>query len=112
MGLPPDDDDDNWQPANTEKHHSWPDYLGGPEDQELLPMSRARHRRLHNDMQDFFGREHPKLCHGRWNNGAFVRFRTTPEERLKGLADFYRGPGAVYGDVADSFFGQFGHLIK
>ena len=30
----------------------------------------------------------------------------TREERLQALAEFYKGPGAKYGDVAEDFFKQ------
>ena len=42
----------------------------------------------------------------RGNSGADIWDNFTREERLQALAEFYKGPGAKYGDVAEDFFKQ------
>ena len=42
----------------------------------------------------------------RGNSGADIRENFTLEERRKALAEFYKGPGAKYKEVAKDFFDQ------
>ena len=46
----------------------------------------------------------------RGNSGADIGINFTREERLQALAEFYKGPGAKYGDVAEDFFKQLPEL--
>jgi hypothetical protein len=54
------------------------------------------------DRHPFPGVTHPK----RGNPGVRIRDNFTREERLKALAEFYKGPGSNYTDAAADFFSQ------
>ena len=42
----------------------------------------------------------------RGNSGETIRNNFTEKERLQALAEFYKGPGAKYKEVAKDFFDQ------
>uniref|UniRef100_UPI003FD8D70F hypothetical protein n=1 Tax=Prevotella sp. TaxID=59823 RepID=UPI003FD8D70F len=42
-----------WTGEKTNKHHSYPQFMGGDKNQDLTVMSEYRHKQLHKDLNDF-----------------------------------------------------------
>ena len=95
------------------KHHSDPKFMGGNKKQKLTTLDEQTHRELHKDLNDFLVKK-TKDVRGkdvhmrpqRGNSRYDIWDNFTREERLQALAEFYKGPGAKYGDVAEDFFKQ------
>jgi len=93
-----------------ELHHSDPKFMGGDVDQELTPMTKSEHVELHQDLNEHL--EGYKDANGktmrpkRGNSGLKIRGNFTRGERLKALADFYKGGGSKYTQAAKDFFKQ------
>ena len=93
--------------------------MGGDKKQKLTTLDEQTHRELHKDLNDFLvkktGNVNGKKVHmrpQRGNSGADIRENFTLEERRKALAEFYKGPGAKYKEVAKDFFDQHKDLKK
>ncbi|KES14351.1 hypothetical protein GASC598I20_001150, partial [Gilliamella apicola SCGC AB-598-I20] len=88
-------------------------FMGGDKKQKLTTLDEQTHRELHKDLNDFLvkktGNVNGKDVHMRPQRGN-SRFKIeknfTREERRKALAEFYKGPGAKYKEVAKDFFDQ------
>ena len=87
--------------------------MGGDKKQKLTTLDEQTHRELHKDLNDFLVKKtrtiEEETFHmrpQRGNSGADIGINFTREERLQALAEFYKGPGAKYGDVAEDFFKQ------
>ena len=87
--------------------------MGGDKKQKLTTLDEQVHRDLHKDLNDFLVKK-TKDVRGkdvhmrpqRGNSRFEIEKNFTREERLQALAEFYKGPGAKYGDVAEDFFKQ------
>ena len=95
------------------KHHSDPKFMGGDKKQKLTTLDEQTHRELHKDLNDFLVKKtrtiEEETFHMRpqRGNSRFDIWRNfTREERRKALAEFYKGPGAKYKEVAKDFFDQ------
>jgi hypothetical protein len=90
-----------------EGHHSWPEFLGGPKNQNLANLSRSDHQQLHRDLTQFlkgytdeFGNT---MSPSPNNSGATIRQNFSPASRWRAMHDFYsEGPGAEFPDAAQS----------
>jgi RHS repeat-associated protein len=93
-------------------HHPYPQFLGGPKNQDLANMSRSDHQQLHRDLTEFlksytddFGNT---MSPSRYNSGATIRQNFSPADRWGAMNDFYSdGPGAEFPGAAQSFYRQF-----
>ena len=98
------------------KHHSDPKFMGGKVKQPLTRLSTKSHQRLHKEMNDFLRQRVDSLGRHmrpqRGNSGARIRRNFTRSQRLDGLKDFYRGPGAKFKTAAKDFFKQHPGLLK
>src|SRR5690606_3230556 len=78
-----------------QKHHSWPQFLGGPRRQELTPMPRSTHGQFHNDLNAHLGNVRNgsgrSMAPSKANPGAKIREMFSESQRLSALRDFYRG---------------------
>ncbi|MER7417328.1 RHS repeat-associated core domain-containing protein [Micromonospora peucetia] len=108
-------DDEVGTEGRTEKHHSWPKYLGPPHRQSLVPLSRTEHYELHQSLNDFFDDCTPidgKTMRAKANwSGKLIRQQYSEAERALALARFYRGPGSRFTTTAAKFFEQFSSNI-
>jgi hypothetical protein len=77
-----------------ELHHLIPRYLGGRRSGPLLPLTPEEHREganaIHQLMQEFFAKEHPKLIHGWTRPGWFIRGKVDVNDRITAIDAFYR----------------------
>ena len=87
--------------------------MGEDKRQKLTTFDEQVHRDPYKDLNDFLvkktGNVDGKDVHmrpQRGNSGKTIRKNFSLEERLQALAEFYKGPGAKYGDVAEDFFKQ------
>ena len=73
-------------------------------------MLRSEHVELHNEMNRFLetktdGEGHT-MRYSCINKGDDIQEHFTLDERLRALAEFYRGPGARFTRAAADFFAQ------
>lgn len=94
-------------------HHSDPKFMGGKHNQNLTKLTDTDHKQLHRDMNDFLVGKTKNINGGtvhmrpqRGNSGKKIRLNFTRTERLRALADFYKGKGAQYKDAVFDFFIQ------
>jgi RHS repeat-associated protein len=94
----------------TQRHHSGPVFMGGKKDQELTDMPAGEHQQLHQDLNKHLGSvtdsKGNTMRPTKANPGQNIRGNFTREERLKAMADFYKGAGAGYSGAAEDFFNQ------
>ena len=95
------------------KHHSDPKFMGEDKKQKLTTLDEQTHRDLHKDLNDFLVKKTGNvdgkdvyMRPQRGNSGKTIRKNFSLEERLQALAEFYKGPGAKYKEVAKDFFDQ------
>lgn len=93
----------------TPIQNSW----GGKHNQNLTKLTDTDHKQLHRDMNDFLVGKTKNINGGtvhmrpqRGNSGKKIRLNFTRTERLRALADFYKGKGAQYKDAVFDFFIQ------
>ena len=94
-------------------HHADPKFMGGKHNQNLTKLTDTDHKQLHRDMNDFLVGKTKNINGGtvhmrpqRGNSGKKIRLNFTRTERLRALADFYKGKGAQYKDAVFDFFIQ------
>jgi RHS repeat-associated protein len=93
-----------------ELHHSDPKFMGGDVDQELTPMTKSDHQELHQELNDHL--EGYKDADGNTMRpkkgypGSDMRNNFPRTDRLKAMADFYKGSGSKYAQAAKDFFKQ------
>ncbi len=88
--------------------------MGGKKNQKLTMLDEVDHRQLHKDLNDFLVNKTGVNAKGetvhmrpqRGNSGSVIRDNFSRPERLDALAEFYKGPGAKYKNVAEDFFKQ------
>lgn len=94
-----------------EGHHSFPEFLNGPAQQDLTTMSRHRHDMIHRDLNDhLYAVTNPLGQHmrpQRGNPGGRITSNFTREQIIQALRDFYRKYGHKYPDAARDFYRQF-----
>ncbi|OCG42032.1 hypothetical protein A9G25_04700 [Gilliamella sp. Bif1-4] len=96
------------------KHHSDPKFAGGKSKQPLTIIDEDIHRQLHKEMNAFLVKKTKKLNDERivhmrpqrGNSGGKILENFGRKKVLNALAEFYKGPGAKYTEVAEDFFKQ------
>jgi hypothetical protein len=88
----------------NERHHAFPKFLGGPIEQNLVPMSHSRHVNFHKDLRNFLKSNYPEMEPKRGNSGAIIQARTSLASRKEAMAKFYLTHLDNYGDAAARFF--------
>jgi hypothetical protein len=96
------------------KHHSDPKFAGGDPKQPLTIIDENIHRQLHKEMSEFLFKKtkvlkDKKTVHmrpQRGNSGQDIVQNFGRDKVLDALAEFYKGPGAKYTEVAEDFFKQ------
>ncbi len=91
-------------------HHSFPKFLGGAKKQILTKMAVDEHKMLHKDLISFLKEKAPGMVPKRGNPGILIRQKLSYSQRVRIMAEFYKGPGKIYKEAAADFFKQFPNL--
>lgn len=92
-----------WTGEKTQNHHSIPKFLGGDDEQNLTPMSASRHRKFHNELNDYLYTQtneqgyHMRPLKG--NKGVDIQKHFGLPLRQKALYDFLGKKRFKYWDL-------------
>jgi hypothetical protein len=97
-----------WIGEATERHHSDPKFMGGDSKQDLTPMSKSRHKQLHNDMDSYLREQqdmngnHMRPQKG--NYGPRIQSIFNRQQRIDALKGFYNKYPLKYWDAKLDFY--------
>ena len=88
--------------TGLEGHHSHPKFMGGDPSQPLTYMPGGQHTALHQELYQFLA---PRGMAPRAGFGGYAIIGQFGHRALRRtMGEFYRGPGAQFGDAAADFF--------
>ena len=97
-----------WTGEKTNRHHSFPKFLGGATDQELTTMSVSRHKQFHKDFNEYLYQqrnekgEHMRPQRG--NSGMIIRENFKFSVRFDTTRHFYDSHPLKYWDARWDFY--------
>lgn len=96
-----------WTGEVTERHHSFPKFLGGDRDQHLTRMSQSRHKQLHKDMYEYLklqtdGEKSMRPAPG--YKGVDIQNRFSSYQRYNAVKTFYNRNFFKYPDAWFDFY--------
>lgn len=105
-----------WTGEKTNKHHSYPKFIGGDQNQELTTMSESRHKQLHNDLNKYLYEQTDDLGHHmrpqRNNSGANIRYNFDTNTRFNAMRNFYDSHSIKYWDAKYDFYKNNNIILK
>lgn len=97
-----------WTGEKTNRHHSFPKFLGGDKDQDLTTMSVSRHRRFHREFNDYlYEQRNDEGYHmrpQRGNGTKEIEFNFDYDIRFDRTKQFYDSHPLRYWDARFDFY--------
>ena len=99
-----------WKGEKTQKHHSYPKFMGGEDKQSLSPINQSRHQDLHQDLNNYLRNLDIERGDGlrmqpvRGNPGFIIQENFSPDIRFNTIKGFYDSYPFKYFDIRRKFY--------